>query len=52
MKFYLNYVKITKEEATKLISAKQLREAKQCYIEEPELEIAVMISKGLLAIEF
>lgn len=52
MKFYLNGKEITKEEAMKLITPKQLEEAMEGFEEDPYTEESYMVAGGYLVIEF
>lgn len=52
MKFYLNGKKITKTEALKYITEKQIAEARQAFEIDPLEEQSWWIGKGTLVIEF
>ena len=52
MKFYLNGKPITKKEAMKLITAKQLEEAREAFEIDPLEEQSWFVGKGILVVEF
>ena len=52
MKFYLDNKKITKKEALKYITEKQLAEARQAFEIDPLEEQSWWVGKGILRVEF